>query len=113
MSEPRPTPAPLEDKIRSAHKETLEVFKHTEGNVSPRQAAKQAADYMLEVLLINFREPLAPPPPAALPASAPVVRQVGCEDSDGLLHLHPESETCEVCKPTAAAPLAPALSETE
>lgn len=26
-------------------------------------------------------------------------RMVGCEDSDGLLHIHPDTETCEVCKP--------------
>lgn len=26
-------------------------------------------------------------------------REVGCEDDEGLLHVHPESETCEVCAP--------------
>lgn len=26
-------------------------------------------------------------------------QEVGCERSDGLLHIHPESETCDVCSP--------------
>lgn len=26
------------------------------------------------------------------------VRKVGCEDSEGLLHVHNEDETCDVCK---------------
>ena len=29
---------------------------------------------------------------------------VGCEDADGLLHVHPESATCAVCAPTVHAP---------
>jgi len=29
---------------------------------------------------------------------------VGCEDADGLLHIHQESETCAVCAPTVHTP---------
>ena len=31
-------------------------------------------------------------------------RKVGCEGSDGLLRVHAESETCDVCKPQQEAP---------
>jgi len=27
--------------------------------------------------------------------------EVGCEGEDGLLRIHPESETCDVCSPTS------------
>ncbi len=36
---------------------------------------------------------------AALAASAPQKRLVGCERADGTLNIHAESETCEICAP--------------
>ncbi len=36
---------------------------------------------------------------AALAASAPQKRRVGCERADGMLNIHAESETCEICAP--------------
>lgn len=37
---------------------------------------------------------------ALLAAPAPErVREVGCETTDGMLKIHPDSETCEVCAP--------------
>lgn len=29
----------------------------------------------------------------------PEARKVGCEDAEGLIRVHPETETCEVCAP--------------
>lgn len=50
-----------------------------------------------------FREPTPLPPPA--PA---VEKQVGCERADGLLNVHAENETCDVCagEPAPSGPSA-------
>jgi hypothetical protein len=49
------------------------------------------------------------------PSEAPArVNEVGCETSEGLLVIHPESETCEVCAELVAqqgSGLATALSQ--
>lgn len=51
--------------------------------------ALQAAPLAQLALYAAWMQP--PVPPVGEP------RRVGCERQDGLLNIHPESETCEVC----------------
>jgi hypothetical protein len=48
-------PLRLRDWFNQAHDETVDVFIEIEGMTSPREAAKQAADYMLETLNARLR----------------------------------------------------------
>lgn len=105
MSEPRPTSAPLTPEQIECLETLREQLADTEGGYAAQQY--RALDAALAAL--------APPPPAALPASAPAAQDPRpiCVRRGDCWFKPPCVDDCMRGFDEPAAPLAPALPETE
>lgn len=75
-------------------------------------AANKAAARFLDLLAgVDTTKHPGFPPQHPTPSPEQAVMQVGCENIDGTLNTHPETETCSICEPATAVDAAALLQE--